>query len=115
MAIATPRVDSQSPPGLHSARTRGPSRNSGDENMSTGADADPRPTAARTAPRAFKVIDVATGAVLAENADARATVDVLTPIDSMFDVAVYVWHPPARAWRQLTVGEHRTLWSFRGR
>lgn len=75
----------------------------------------PRQSAVPNAPRAFKVIDAATGAVLAENADARATIDVLTASHSMSDVVVYVWHRPANGWRRLTIGEHRTLWTFRGR
>lgn len=57
---------------------------------------------------------MATGAVLAEDTDARATIERLTRVDSIFDVWVYVWHPAAKAWRRLTVGEQRTLWDFRG-
>ena len=65
--------------------------------------------------RTFKVVVVADGEVLLDRADARATIDTLTRIDSMFDVSIYVWDPAAKAWRPLTVGEQRTLWSFRGR
>lgn len=71
----------------------------------------PGPAPART----FRVVEVVSGAVLANGADTRTTIDLLTRIDSIFDVTVFVWHPAARAWRQLTVGEQRTLWNFRGR
>ncbi|MGI9098369.1 MAG: hypothetical protein ACR2H2_07735 [Solirubrobacteraceae bacterium] len=53
--------------------------------------------------------------VLAERIDARATIDVLTRIDRIFDVLVEVWHPAAQAWRPLTVGEQRTPSDLRGR
>lgn len=66
-------------------------------------------------PRTFKVVLVANGAVLADGADARTTVELLAQIDSIFDVSIYVWHTPAGAWRHLTPAEHRTLWDFRGR
>jgi hypothetical protein len=67
------------------------------------------------APLSFKVVDVATGAVLAQGAGARATVDLLTALESIFDAWVYVRDDATDEWRQLTVGEQRTLWSFRGR
>lgn len=65
--------------------------------------------------RTFKVVLVADGAVLADGADARTTVEVLAQVDSIFDVSIYVWHTPAGAWRHLTPGEQRTLWDFRAR
>lgn len=83
--------------------------------MTPGSHLRPRRSAVLGVPRAFKVVVVATGEVVLDGADARATVDALTRIDSMFDVSIYVWHPPAGAWRALSVGEQRTLWSFRGR
>jgi len=66
-------------------------------------------------PRIFKIVDVASGDVVVEGADARAAIDVLAAVGSIFDVFIYVWHPPAQAWRRLTVGEQRDLWDFRGR
>lgn len=65
--------------------------------------------------RRFSVIDMASGAVLAEDADARTTIDVLTRIDSIFDVLVEVWDPASGAWRRLTPGEQRMLWDCRRR
>lgn len=65
--------------------------------------------------RAFKVIRVANGRVLAEGTDTRTTIDVLTRVESIFDVLVYVWETHAKAWRALTPAEQRTMWDFRGR
>ena len=44
-------------------------------------------------PRVFKVIDVMTREVLAEDADARSTVAVLEDVPSIVDVTVYVGTP----------------------
>ncbi len=63
----------------------------------------------------FKVVDVVSGATIVEDADARTTVRTLTDVDSIFDVLIYVWIPDVTTWRQLTPGEHRILWDFRGR
>lgn len=95
-------------------RTHRPSLDAARETSPAAVAATGSPAAPK-APRTFKIVDLATGAVLASAADARTAVDVLTGIDSMFGVAVYVWHAPAHAWRRLTVGEQRTLWGFRGR
>jgi len=83
--------------------------------MSPGGHLHPRRSPVLGAPRTFKVVVVANGEVLVDGGDARATIDVLTRIGSMFDVSIYVWHPAACAWRVLSVGEQRALWSFRGR
>lgn len=68
---------------------------------------EPRP------PRRFKVVDVMSGQVLAEDADARATVEVLDDVGSVVDVRIYVWQPEAQRWRLLTHGERKKLWGFR--
>ena len=60
-------------------------------------------------------MEVASGAVLADGVDMRATIEALGRIDSIFDVAVAVWDPAARAWRPLSPGEQRALWDFRRR
>jgi hypothetical protein len=64
-------------------------------------------------PRQFKVIDVMTREVLAEGADARTTLDVLSDVRSIVDVTVYAWKPDAERWRMLTFGETKTLWEHR--
>ena len=65
------------------------------------------------APRRFKVVDVMTGAVTAEHASTRATVDLLAGVRSLGDVRVYVWSDDADRWRLLTLGEQRKLWDLR--
>jgi hypothetical protein len=66
-------------------------------------------------PWRFKVVDVMTRQVLAEDAHAASTLDLLSGIRSMVDVSVYVWDPKRAAWRPLTLGERQTLWSWRDR
>lgn len=66
-------------------------------------------------PRRFKVVDVMTGAVNAENVSTRATVDLLDDVRSVADVRIYVWSDKAGRWRLLTLGEQRKLWKLRGR
>jgi hypothetical protein len=63
----------------------------------------------------FKVVDVGTGTTIVEDASASATVATLTAVESIFDVWIFVWIPDLAMWRQLTPGEHRILWDFRGR
>ena len=62
----------------------------------------------------FKVVDVVSGETLVERASARATVRALAAVDSIFDVSIFVSVPGPASWRQLTPGEHRILWNFRG-
>jgi hypothetical protein len=66
-------------------------------------------------PWQFKVVDVMTRQVLAEGVDARTTVDLLKNFRSVVDVSVYAWDETVANWRVLTLGERRTLWSFRDR
>jgi hypothetical protein len=75
----------------------------------------PRPEQAPEprAPRRFKVVDLISGAVLAEDTDVRATLDVLDGVDSVVDVRVYVWQPRSASWRLLTLAEQRALYGFR--
>jgi hypothetical protein len=73
----------------------------------------PQPPEPR-APRRFKVVDVATRAVLAEEADARETLRVLGDVRSSVDVNVSIWEPKRNRWRLLTLDEQRRLWERRG-
>lgn len=66
------------------------------------------------APREFKVIDIMTREVVAEYADARATVTALEQVRSVMDVTIYVWEPKRERWRMLTFAEKRALWDYRG-
>lgn len=66
------------------------------------------------APRRFKVVDVVSQAVLAEQVGARETLNVLSDVRSVVDVHVFVWEPEADRWRLLTLDEQRLLWNRRG-
>ncbi|HYB29814.1 MAG TPA: hypothetical protein VEF89_24610 [Solirubrobacteraceae bacterium] len=67
------------------------------------------------APRRFKVVDVQTREVLAEDADARMTIGALEPVRSIVDINVWVWQPERERWRMLSLDELRALWAYRGR
>ena len=73
----------------------------------------PKPPEPRV-PRRFRVVDVMTQEVLADEADARATLDALGRVDHVVDVKVFVWEPKAERWRLLTLGEQQALWERRG-
>ena len=63
--------------------------------------------------RAFKVVDIMTRQVLAEDATARATIEVLNGVRSIVDVNVYAWQPTKAKWRLLTLHEQQLLWNRR--
>ena len=65
-------------------------------------------------PHLFKVVDVMTREVLAEDADARTTIEVLEDVPSIVDVTIHVWDAKAERWRMLTFGETKALWEYRG-
>jgi len=64
-------------------------------------------------PRRFKVVEVTTHRVLAEDAGARATLEALRDVDSIVDVTVSIWDEKHGRYRLLTHGEQRTLWEMR--
>jgi hypothetical protein len=65
-------------------------------------------------PHRFRVVDVMTRQVLADDVDARATVTVLEDIRSVVDVLIDVWEPDTGVWRRLTLSEQKAIWGFRG-
>jgi hypothetical protein len=75
----------------------------------------PRPAAAPEPrkPRRFKVVDVMTERVLAEDVDAWTAVAALENVRSVVDVRVYVWQPKAKRWRLLNLGEQKAMWERR--
>ena len=78
----------------------------------------PDEPAAAPAPRnplEFRVLDIMTREVIAERADARATVAALEDVRSIVDVVVYVWDAGRERWRMLTLGETQALWAHRRR
>jgi hypothetical protein len=61
-------------------------------------------------PRRFKVVDLVSSKTLAEGADMRATLDVLSEVRSAVDVRIFVWDDEAEKWHLLTLPEQRALW-----
>ncbi len=76
----------------------------------------PRPERAPDppAPRRFKVVDVRSARVLAEDVGAREAIERLEGLSSVLDARVFVRARSGR-WRLLTLAEQRALWGFRGR
>jgi hypothetical protein len=66
-------------------------------------------------PRRFRVIDSLSRELLADDADAAETLDLLRAIEKPVDVSVYVWEPRADTWRLLTRRERSLLWDLRQR
>jgi hypothetical protein len=75
---------------------------------------DPEPPSPRP-PHRFKLTDVVTRQVLAEDVDARTAVAALEDVRSIVDVIVYVWEPEPGRWRMLSFGETQALWEWRGK
>ena len=75
----------------------------------------PAPEPEPRRPRAFKIVDLASGEVLAEHVDTRAAIGVLEGVDSVVDVHIYVWDDTNERWVLLTLGEEKALWNYRGR
>jgi hypothetical protein len=66
-------------------------------------------------PPRFKVVDVMTHRVLAEDADTRETVGVLEGVNSIFDVRMYMWDAGKELWRMLSHRDQKVLWGLRDR
>ncbi len=64
-------------------------------------------------PRRFRVVDVLTREVLAEDAAIRPTLELLAGQRSVVDVIVYVWDRRMQDWRPLTMREQKVLWAER--
>jgi|SRR5436190_12477483 len=67
----------------------------------------------RREPYRFRIVDVMTRQVLADDVDARATLAALEDVRSVVDVLIDVWEPETGDWRRLTLGEQKTLWGYR--
>jgi hypothetical protein len=68
---------------------------------------EPRP------PLRFRVTDAMTREVLAEDADAAETMELLRGLRSVVDVDIAVWEPNSKRWRTLTLGERQAVWRHR--
>ena len=68
-----------------------------------------------TPPRRFRVIDARSRELLAEDANAPETIELLRGVEQPVDVSVYVWEPKPETWRLLTSREKSLLWELRRR
>jgi hypothetical protein len=75
----------------------------------------PEPPPEPRRPRAYKLVDVTSGEVLAEDVDTRAAIGVLEGLGSVVDVRIYVWDDSTERWILLTLSEHKALWDYRGK
>jgi hypothetical protein len=73
------------------------------------ARAEPAAEPHRREPRRFRIVDVMTRQVLADDVGARAAVEVLQDVRSVVDVNIYVWQDEPARWRLLTLGDQRAL------
>ncbi len=62
----------------------------------------------------FKVVDVLSGRVLAQDVGAREAVQALQGLRSVLDVRISVWSTNARRWKLLSLDEQKALWRVRG-
>jgi hypothetical protein len=69
------------------------------------AQQEPKPSA----PRRFRVVDVMTRQVLADDASTRQAVDALKSVRSVVDVNVYAWDEERARWRLLTLPDQRAM------
>ena len=72
----------------------------------------PKPPPPRL-PRRFRVVDVVTRELLADDADVRTTLSVLGRVEHAHDVTVFVWEPEDARWRLLSLAEQQTVWQRR--
>jgi hypothetical protein len=64
-------------------------------------------------PRRFRVVNVLSRQVLADDAGISETLEALRSVGSVVDVNVYVRVADEEDWRPLTMSERRTLWNYR--
>lgn len=62
--------------------------------------------------RRFRVIDIMTREVIADDVSAREVVGVLGEVRSPMDVSVFVWQEDRERWRRLTFPEERQLFEL---
>jgi hypothetical protein len=68
--------------------------------------------APKASPR-FRVVDVMTEHVLADDASTREAVAALADVRSVVDVKVSIWNEAGERWRLLTQREQKALWGHR--
>jgi hypothetical protein len=67
--------------------------------------AEPEPRA----PLRFRIVDVMTRQVLADDVGAREAVEALVDVHSVVDVNIYICQDEPARWRLLTLGDQRAL------
>ena len=67
----------------------------------------------RRRPHRFKVVDVMTRQTLIEDADLRATLELMRGLRSVVDIDVFARADRADDWRHLSQHERRLLWERR--
>lgn len=65
------------------------------------------------APRRFRVMDVLSRELLADDAGINEALQALRTVGSVVDANIYVWEPTDEDWRPLTLSERRRLWNLR--
>jgi hypothetical protein len=73
-----------------------------------------QPVPITASPLRFKVVDVRSAQVLAEDVDAQGTIELLEGMSSVVDARIYVWALRTGRWRLLSLDEQKALWRFRG-
>jgi hypothetical protein len=63
-------------------------------------------------PHRFRIVDLMSREVLADDADAREAVNALKTVRSNADVSVYAWEERRERWRLLTLSEQRAIWDL---
>jgi hypothetical protein len=102
---------------LEKVLERRPGRDLRPEFVAPGSRREPPADAPAPAkePYRFKVLNVMTRQVLAEDVDARTTLELLRGFRSVVDVTVSVWDGELDRWRVLTLDEQKRLWGLRNR
>ena len=76
---------------------------------------EPPAAAPSKEPYRFRVVDVMTREVLAEDADARTALEALRGFRSVVDASVAIWDADAGRYQMLTLDEQKRLWALRER
>jgi hypothetical protein len=66
------------------------------------------------APRVFRIVDVMSRRLLADEASTREAVGVLRKVRSIVDADIYVWEPERERWRMLKAPERHAIWELAG-
>lgn len=66
-------------------------------------------------PYRFRILDLMTRQVLADDVDARRAIEALQEVRSIVDVSIYTWEEAAGRWVRLSFGEAKMLWDLKTR